>query len=233
MPKQRKPSVPTPDEARRAIYIDFEGTGKEDDPPTLLGALWKPDRSENLVFEQYVFEPIFESAVEVKTQNHPATKHSATAHIFSVTSNHALGQIARLASGEQRRVFAWSTHDMTKIKDLGVEREPPVENAIPGARVWKNKFHSDVEFRRERRGGRNTLANYRRLIEYPVPSILDRGNVAHRIRAIREQLTTRGCYDALTAAKKRHWTKLLHHNWYDCDGMREVVMRAAADLESQ
>ena len=199
----------------------------------MLGALWKPDSSENVVFEQYVFEPIFESAVEAKTQNHPATKHLATANIFSMTAKDALGQITELASKEQRLVFAWSTHEKTEIKRLGVEHEPIVENAILVAIDWQKRFHSDAEFSEEPRGRRNRLANYRNLIEYNVPSILGRGHVAHRIRAIREQLTNRRCYDALTVAKKRHWTMLLHHNWYDCDGMREVVMRAAADLESQ
>jgi len=240
MARRRKQPIPTPDEARRAIYIDFEGTKK--DLPTLLGALWKPDSSENFVFEQYVFEPMFESAVEAKTQNHPANRPDVNPSIHLRMRGDAFKQLAERALDEERLVFAWSQYDAATIEELGKDDPTVVElagtmfDAKKLAKQWKRHFRPEVVFERSRGRGRHTLKNYRDMdvIGYPpIAGVLDQGNISPRIKEIRRQLAAKRTFDKLTRVAKGKWTKILHHNYLDCDGMRVVVTQATYDLAQQ
>jgi hypothetical protein len=47
---------------------------------------------------------------------------------------------------------------------------------------------------------------------------------------VRGQLARRGDYAALTGTVKGKWTKALKHNWHDCNGLRELVVRVVAEL---
>jgi hypothetical protein len=65
-------------------------------------------------------------------------------------------------------------------------------------------------------------------VGYLVPKSFGPGNSASRIRAVREMLLKKGGdYSLLTPTVKAKWTKALLHNWHDCNGMREVMIRCA------
>ena len=102
---------------------------------------------------------------------------------------------------------------------------------------WKKANHPDVVFRKDPKNpyvGKNRLNRYFRLIDYPVPQAFGPGNTAQRIRKVREMLNNRGGdYSALTGTKKGQWTKVLKHNWHDCDGLRALIRKYAADLETK
>ena len=218
-------------EAQRAIYIDFEGTAV--DPPSLLGVAWFDD--DKARFVQYVVEEDLWPAAEAKSSDHGWDCRKATwADIV---------EIRHRAETEQRRVFAWSTHEATALGKYVPDEDDRewfaanVENAIPNAKAWKKANHPDVVFKKDPKNpyvGKNRLNRYFRLIDYPVPQAFGPGNTAQRIRKVREMLNNRGGdYSALTGTKKGQWTKVLKHNWYDCDGLQKLILRCAADLETR
>ena len=85
-------------------------------------------------------------------------------------------------------------------------------------------------FQRDPFRGRNRLEEYTALIGYTGPAYLGQQQAAKRLRDVRDQLKTRGHYKRLTRIAKGKWTKLLEYNWHDCNGLREVVLRAATAL---
>ena len=210
------------DEARQAIYLDFEGTAV--DSPSLLGVLIEGE------FTQYVFEPVLEPAAKAKAVELGGTCRFAT-------PAEALVEIQRRVKAERRHVFAWSTRERDAIDEFIADPDDrrfwmtTIENTIPLAKAWKGRHHRQVEFPRGPRGrsGRNILARYLKLIGYQVPGMHGPGNTADRVRFVRNALAKRGSYEALTAVQKAKWTNLLQHNRHDCVGLRALVERIALD----
>ena len=227
MPATARPL--TLSEAQRAIYIDFEGTAV--DPPSLLGVVSYDGNQPKFV--QYVIEEELWPAAEAKSPDHGGCCLQATWA--------DLAKVRRQAETEDRRVFAWSTHEATALEGHVPDEDDRdwfaanVENARLNAKAWKKANHPDVVFKKDPKNpyvGKNRLNRYFRLIDYPVPQAFGPGNTAQRIRKVREMLNNRGGdYSALTGTKKGQWTKVLKHNWYDCDGLRALMLVCAADLE--
>ncbi len=226
--KAGRTGVPTPLDAERAIYIDFEGT--ETEPPSFLGAAWADDDGE-FRFLQYVLEPALWPAAEASTG------------VFGGTVMRAgwpdLAELRRIAEAEDRRIIAWSDREQKALADSVLDEgdrrwfDDNVLDAKPLAKRWKRRVRPEVVFERDpknRTRGRHRLDRYFGLIGYSVPKILGPGNSAKRIRAVRGQLATRGDYAALTGTVKAKWTKALKHNWHDCKGLRELVVRVVAEL---
>ena len=218
-------------EAKRAIYIDFEGTAV--DPPSLLGVLSYGGNRRHFV--QYVMEEELWPAADAKSPDHGGNCRPATWA--------DLAEVRRQAETESRRVFAWSTHEATALEEHVPDEDDKkwfaanVENARLNAKAWKKANHPDVVFKKDPKypyAGRHQLHKYFKLIDYPVPKAFGPGNAAQRIRYVREMLNRRGGdYSALTGTKKGQWTKVLKHNWYDCDGLQKLILRCAADLETR
>ena len=150
-----------------------------------------------------------------------------------------LAEIRAIAEEGNRRVFAWSNHERDVLAKLipdsgdGAWFTNNVENAIPLAKEWKRRHFPTVAFPRDnskRMYGRNQLSRYFTLIGYSVPTAFGSGNSAQRIRYVREMLQRKESYGAITSAAKAKWTKSLEHNWYDCDGLRQLVLRCVTDL---
>jgi len=209
-------------DARRAIYIDFEGTAV--DPPSLLGVLVDDE------FVQYVFEPILEPAARAKS-----TERGGTC-VFT-TALDTLRSVRRRAEAEDRPVVAWSDRERNAIVELvnnADDRafwERTIVNAIPAARRWKNRHHRDLVFPRgpQGRSGRNVLARYVDLVGHRVPRLHGPGDTAARIRFVRAALAKRGTFEALTTVQRNKWANLLQHNRHDCMGLRAVVEQVALD----
>ncbi len=218
----------TPADAERAIYIDFEGTAV--DPPSLLGAEWLDE--DEVYFIQYVMEQALWPAAEAKA--------GAQGRSCEPASWADLAEVRRLAESEARHVVAWSIHERDELASRLPEPgdrvwfAEHVINAIPLAKRWKRKYHADVLFEvnpKPRMRGRHQLHRYFELIGYSVPKAFGPGNSAQRIRHVREMVTKKGGdYSALTPTAKAKWTKALEHNWHDCNGLRELVIRCARDL---
>ena len=207
------------EEARRGIYIDFEGTAV--DAPSFLGATWVDGDTQHFV--QYVLEEALWPAAQAKEK-------------CRVSKWEDLKEIKKLSEREGRLIFAWSTHEAVDLEKYAPDGEwfsSNVINAIPIAKKWKREFYPNVTFPRDPNRpmrGRNRLDRYLELIRYDVPSILGPGNSAKRIRDVRNMLNNKGGdYSALTSTAKGKWTKALNHNWHDCDGMRKLLIAIAQE----
>jgi len=217
------------EEACRAIYIDFEGTMK--DPASLLGILVRGDDGE-LDFRQAVFERGLWDAVHRAKPKQRTGCNPHTADFFDTMCD-----LRERAEAESRLVFAYSTREVNEITNrILLERqsnwwETNLINMLPYASAWKKRHHHDVEFKNKAMSGKYTLDQFLKLIGYEAPVLLGPGNSAQRIKYVREMLNRRGGnFGALTPTAKGKWTKALRHNWHDCEGMRELMIRCAQDL---
>ena len=150
--------VPTPIEAERAIYIDFEGT--ETEPPSFLGAAWAYDDGE-FRFVQYVLDPALSSAAKA------ATGVFGGAVMPADWSD--LAELRRIAEAEHRWIIAWSDRERKALADGVLDEgdrrwfKDHMLDAKPLAKRWKRRMRPEVVFRRDpknRMRGRHRLDRY-------------------------------------------------------------------------
>lgn len=216
-------------EAERALYVDFEGTAV--DPPSLLGVLCVEQAKTE--FTQLVIEEALWPAAEAKTADSKWTW---------ACKQSVWGDLARLrerSEVQDRRIVAWSEHERVEM----VAHAPSdsdqawfdenVINALPLGRKWQRQFRPDAVMEKDPENwmrGRHQLQKYFDLIGYEVDPVFGPGHSADRIRTVRDQLVKRsGVYKAVTPVAKAKWTKALKHNFYDCDGLRAVMIQCATD----
>jgi len=231
MAKKKYPPV-TVEEACRGIYIDFEGTMK--DPASFLGVLVVNDNGAT-EFDQPVFEEDLWPVVRRHKPKKKAGYKPCVADFFDT-----FVALRERAESESRKVFAYSEREIDEITER-ILLKPEVQwwqenllNARPYAKAWKKDHHRDVEFKKAKNkpmSGKYTLDQFFKLIGYEVPKTLGAGNSAQRIRYVRGMLNKHGGnYGMLSATAKGKWTKACLHNWHDCEGMRELMIRCARDV---
>ena len=207
----------TAGEAKRAVFIDFEGTRK--DLPSLLGVYVAGRKSfSQTVIEQALYPAALYKSPKISWPVKPAGPAEA------------LDKLRRVVESKRLRVFAWSKLEQrTIIKLLGDFPElrefwkGRVEDAIPYAKAWKRRAHPDAKLSRKKGRGPNTLENYEKLIGFKRHTIHGWGLTGKRVRGVRAALAKRGSMKKLTRIQKGYWTNLLIHNKDDCRGMAEVM----------
>jgi hypothetical protein len=204
-------------EAKRAAFIDFEGTRK--DSPSLLGVYIAGRKS----FSQTVMEKALYPAALYKSPK-------ITWPVKAASPVEALDKLRRAVESKGLRVFAWSKLEQRIIikllagsPELREFWKGRVEDAIPYAKAWKRRAHPDAKLSRKKGRGPNTLENYEKLIEYKRHTIHGWGLTGKRVRGVRAALAKRGSMKKLTRTQKGYWTNLLIHNKDDCRGMAEVI----------
>ena len=226
----------TVEEAKRAIYIDFEGT--EVDEASFLGIFFVGDSG-----CEHFDQPVFEKALWPAARHHkPAEPDGYAAREASFRDTFV--ELKERAESEGRKVFAYSTREIKEIvARLTQERGIPerdiqwwrdnLVNGLPHAKTWKKANHDGVEFKKDKskpKSGKYTLDQFQQLIDYPVPTVHGPGHTASRIRYVRDMLTKHsGDYYALQKGAKRKWTNVCRHNFHDCRSLRELMIRVAED----
>jgi len=210
-------------EAKRAVFIDFEGTRK--DLPSLLGVYIAGKKS----FSQTVMEQALYPAVLYKSPK-------IGWRVKAAGPAEALEKLRCVVESRRLRVFAWTTLEQRTIikllKGFPELREfwrGRVENAIPYAKEWKRRVHPEVKLSRKKGRGPNTLENYEKLIGFKRHTIHGWGLTGKRVRGVRAALAKRGSMKKLTRTQKGYWTNLLIHNRDDCQGMAAVMAVVARE----
>ena len=115
-------------EALQALYIDFEG-GK-DQPPVLLG-VHRRGRGTRPYVQQDVVDEVFEGLVP-----------------RYLPLRDAIANVVRRAEHGDRRIVAWSEHELDVVRtlldgdpDLVARLEARYANARAFAEYWRNKLH--------------------------------------------------------------------------------------------
>lgn len=199
-------------EARRALYIDFEG--EKDRVPALLGVHRRGRGA-----RPYVHHDII---IEAFASTEPDAATTALAR--------AVRKLLQRAESNDRRIVAWSEHELKVIRrDLAHEPElirrfeARFANARRIAIKWRNRCHEGTK------PPTGSLPDYLTLLAYRVPDDAVGGDVGATLRAIRlrhEQgrLPTPG--------QVERWERVIEHNRHDCIGMRQLCLVATDEMDA-
>jgi hypothetical protein len=209
-----------PDEARRAIYIDFEALATRPHPsPQLLGVLRDDE------FAQWIVDPALAPAA------------AASKRLIVLSPADAVARIVSQAEDERRAVAGWSFFD----RDVAARANPALasrlqqvyRNVIQTARPWRQRLHPSAPMPREDdHSPRHTLDKYARLVGYEAERALA-GNPAAWLRATEARLAAAGGrYRRVSATGKRDWHRLLEYNRHDCLALRHVTLKASREIDA-
>ncbi len=192
----------TPEEVRRAIYIDFEGL--MDRAPSLIGV------AIGSKFYQVAIDEGLRLAADAKK-------------IPVRPGDELVRDLLERAVREQRRIVAFSPCEKRICRKYYlIDLSPVYADANRIVKKWAVKVYPGLKRRPK------SLKAYLRLIGYERATCLGERQAAQRIRAVRGMCMRRGSYEALTGCVKAKWTKLLEYNKIDVLGMRELCRRAVS-----
>jgi hypothetical protein len=209
----------TADEARRAIYVDFEG--RIDVEPVLLGVL-VPLRRGQTVLHQYVWDP-------------ELVMGGGGLELMPSLSD-AVEAVVRRADSRRRPIVAWSPRELEVVEaycDAGLANRfrDRYVNANLIAKPWRRTRYPNLVWEPDHRGRVNSLSRYLDLIGHTVPEGCGEAIAAQAIQRVQDGLGRVGSFEGLKPDVKAAWANMLCHNRHDCIGMRDVCLRATADLE--
>ena len=222
----------TPVEARRAVYIDFEG--RTDKPPVLLGALYATGDnfdSRQPVLIHYVVDPSFAGLGgdwSVSSMRRYEIRHASLGQ--------ALNEVIRLARSRDRLIVSWSQFDMQKVMEHGLtgmladEFALRYRDAKATAKRWFREHHGDVHLEPGRSGRLHSLENYAKLIGFEIPEKYGVGRTGENLRVVGQALERHSVWNDLTDRQQGRWLEVVGHNAYDLLGLRDVTERSAAEL---
>lgn len=204
-------TILTAQEARQAIYFDFEGTLT--DPATLVGVYKVSTGYRCIVLDETFRE---------------AALHS---DLVQLSLNELVPHLLSLAY-PGRHLVSWSTHDRNVLLSVASDADTNLisdrfRDGKKTAKRWQKKLNPNAP----PIDGPHSLALYLSLVGYQVPVHLGTRQTAQRIRHVRDQLLKHGSFASLTPVAKAKWTKVLQHNRHDCEGLARVVVVAAEALE--
>ncbi len=120
----------TPEEARRALYIDFEG--RKVGPPVLLGCTRRSRVHGELSVWQSVTEPLFAPIAEADA-------------LELLDLADAVERILQRAEKGDRRIVAWSERELNVVREYCPQHLERFESRHVNARTlaerWRNKCH--------------------------------------------------------------------------------------------
>ena len=216
----------TADEARRAIYFDFEGCVGE--APSILGwSYLRDDGTEH--FRQRVVERALWPASGV-TVPHTDGRQKLRRRML----DDAVRRMLELAEEGDRFLVSWATHDRKIVEEYVTNPElterlrARYRNALKTARPWLREVHPEIELVKDW-GGAHKLAVYARIQKITIPAKYGPGIAASGIRTMRAALARHGTYANISPEDRTAWKALLGHNRLDCRVCGKVVRTAAAD----
>ena len=203
----------TPDEARRALYIDFEG--RKGEPPVLLGCT----RRSRLRTSDTVWQAVTEPRL---------TPFAIADGIEALELHEAVERILVRAEKRDRLIVAWSEHELDVVREYCPELlerfEARFRNARDFAERWRNKCRAGVK------PPTGALADYLWLTGYEVPDGAGPGRVGDTIRILLDALGRGRRVSDITDKQLQRWDQLREHNRHDCAGMRSVTIQAADEI---
>ncbi len=220
----------TPDQAQRAIYIDFEGFEKE--PPSLFGWVWaigKKATDSNLACVQDIHDKSLQrlvGAAEIPEGSVNRYKQRP------LSVGQAISELVRLADKQDRLIVSWSTHENDEIEKIGLS---PDLLCIFNRNYRDGKVTAIEWFKRlglDTAKGSNTLVRYLEQAGYPLPGNYGHRETTKRLTSVLGGINNRnrGSWDRLTDKQQNKWKDLLAHNFVDCHGLRHVIKTAAKAL---
>lgn len=204
----------TAEEARRAIYIDFEGnTGQA---PSLLGI-----RVEETT-EQVIFDPVLESYGALSNTRYATRVDSLESALLGLKDR---------SSREGRLILGFSIHEFEVVSTYCTEpclvewfRSTYVNAKGPIDRWIRHQVaEADANKPEER-----SLKEYVNFVGVRYAPGTGPGTVGPGLTRLRQQIDRYGSAEATTKGTRLHWWRMLSHNSTDLNATRELTLRAAA-----
>ncbi len=207
----------TPQEARKALYIDFEG--RKDAAPVLLGCAHRAGRGAKPWIWQAVTDPLFE----------PLTRIDGDIELLLLPD--AVERILQRAEANDRLIVAWSEHELDVVMEYCPQHLARFEARFVNARTfavyWRNAVHGG------NRPDTRDLPTYLALLKYPLPEGAGPGRAGETIRLVRAALEKGQGIDGLTDNQRNRWQQLRDHNLHDCHGMKRICVLAADEIAAR
>lgn len=227
-------STITPYEARRAIYIDFEGLPYQ--PPALLGWLYALGRAasdERLVLRHDVLDRRLWSAACGQLSPIEGV-HRYDGEPRSI--GQSINSLVRQANKQDRRIVSWSQRELSAVVDAAPARgllrmfDLNYRDGKATAKRWRSTLHPELKMERDHKGRAHRLVRYAEVIGVEMPERYDLGETAGRITSVVGALEAVESFDLLDVEIQREWSDVLFHNVIDLVMLRSVTVRAADDL---
>ena len=220
--------VITPEQARRAFYVDFEGRQKE--PEMLLGVSWQRYKTGPPSLRHYIVDKrLAPIADQIVMDGDGIAEHE---WVITTTRN-AITELLRLAKKQDRLVIAWSRHDFGVVaKGRGLSSYqrrhlvPRYRDAKATAKKWVNRGIASQPLPP---GENHSLDRYQQLIGYNVPDVFGTGRTGENLGKLIDALDKRSAWDDLTGRQQEYAIEVVGHNYHDLYGMRAVTIRAAEE----
>jgi hypothetical protein len=205
-------------QARRAIYIDFEGRAVAGEPPILLGYCIDEEPSPEPRVRQFLLDRGLDPLLTL------------TPTLVPASIEEAVTEIIRISDQERRHLISWSLHDRRVIREWTHNQSFRYRSAIPTARRWRRGRTSLKAAGEPVQFDDHNLQSYLSLIGFVVPDDLKAG-AGEWISTVRQRLLgVGGDASQLSKGGRDAWRKLIEHNRLDVLGMRAVV-RISVGLE--
>lgn len=216
----KAPRLLSVEEARRGVYIDFEGSR---DNPALLGMLLRQDDGSD-DFVQFILDEALHPAWVFDAASFPTDVEVAAHVVLQFVDD----------SEAPRRLFAWSSYEEDRFRELLggdplVRIAKTITNARKLAAAWGNRHFPVPTGEEPPLGKRNPLSRYLDLIGYQRHPGTAGTRPAEGIGAMVSALKKAGRVDLVPLEAAAVWRATLRRNHDDCAGMREVMLRVARD----
>ena len=149
----------------------------------------------------------------------------------------SINDLVLRANKQDRRIIAWSCHEMTKIAESELDQNlvemfgEAFRDGKVTAKKWLSRCRADVVLTRDESGGTHKLVKYMELTGYEPPESYEVGRTSLNIKRVRDGLAKRGSWDRLVATQRGAWSEVLVHNAVDVQALRHIVRHAAAGIE--
>ena len=205
---------PTLDEARRGIYLDFEGT--VDESPAVLGTLWVSRQGQEPMLRQYVLDR--------------AMRPVATPPLGSASLAGELRSLLGRAERQHRVLVGWSGHELEVVRVHCPELAPAFEAVYRDAKVPAKAWGrlKELKLEKDERKRKHRLSSYEAALGQARSEELGPKEMAKAIRGVRRELD-RGA-EVVSAHAMRRWQRMLEHNELDLRATRAVALRVCEDL---
>lgn len=234
MKREPASAVLSPTDARRAIYLDFEGA--PNCAPVFSGWIVDDgDRAvERLTYHSGIHEP---SVMELLADVGSLDGHLAGSSDCSWTLDEAIADLVETAEAEQRLIASWSHHDRSVVRDyvtdpdLVARFEARYRNGKKTAERWARATGRSSSIPPRARRVRHTLTAYTSLIEFNLPPDYGLKDTMNRFRVVEQYFNDTGDPDLSDAEARKAWRGFVRHNAYDCVALRHIVVTAASELK--
>ena len=207
------------DEQHQAVWVDLESTGDGD--VSLIGiGYWVES---DWTIEQLV--------IDARLARYTSYGQSKGQPVRQLTQAQALRHLDSLLGARSRLLVAFTSYENDKLPELAEQEDVDLTfnycDAHKIGKAWAKRTFPKVQPRKLRQndpGSGYSIDWFAKQLDIEVPSGYGPGHTSKRLKELREaEVNNR----AMTAVRKAKWTKLLGHNLYDIEVMRDLVTVAS------